>query len=75
MHPREHQISKVTDIIRRSSGSADNTSKKVRTRREKFLADMKRVVSWVRMIGVIKPLYLIGVPWRLRMYSCSGGAT
>lgn len=51
--------------------------KKKRTRREKFLAEMERIVPWVRLIAVIEPLYPksgrvgrqpIGVPKMLRMY-------
>jgi IS5 family transposase len=51
--------------------------KKKRTPREKFLADMERVVPWARLISVIEPLYPksgrvgrqpIGIPRMLRMY-------
>ena len=51
--------------------------KKKRTRREKFLAEMERIVPWARLIAVIEPLYPtsgrvgrqpIGVPKMLRMY-------
>jgi len=51
--------------------------KKKRTRREKFLAEMERIVPWGRLIAVIEPLYPrsgrvgrqpIGVPKMLRMY-------
>lgn len=51
--------------------------KKKRTRREKFLAEMERVVPWTRLIAVIEPLYPtsgrvgrqpMGVPRMLRMY-------
>jgi IS5 family transposase len=51
--------------------------KKKRTRREKFLAEMERIVPWARLIAVIEPLYPtsgrvgrqpIGVPRMLRMY-------
>ena len=51
--------------------------KKKRTRREKFLCDMDRVVPWVRLIGVVEPLYPTsgrvgcqptGVTRMLRMY-------
>ena len=31
--------------------------KKKRTRREKFLAGVERVVAWARLIAVIEPLY------------------
>ncbi|PNG53285.1 MULTISPECIES: IS5 family transposase [unclassified Variovorax] len=61
----------------RSFASAEYAMKKKRTRREKFLADMERVVPWSRLIAVIEPLYPtsgrvgrqpIGVPRMLRMY-------
>jgi IS5 family transposase len=61
----------------RSFASAEYAMKKKRTRREKFLADMERVVPWSRLISVIEPLYPtrgrvgrqpIGVPRMLRMY-------
>jgi hypothetical protein len=64
----------------RSFASAEYAMKKKRTRREKFLADMERVVPWSRLIAVIEPLYPtsgrvgrqpIGVPRMLRMY-CAG---
>lgn len=51
--------------------------KKKRTRREKFLGEMERIVPWARLIGVIEPLYPksgrvgrqpIGVAKMLRMY-------
>jgi IS5 family transposase len=51
--------------------------KKKRTRREKFLGEMERVVPWSKLIAVIEPLYPksgrvgrqpIGVPKMLRMY-------
>jgi IS5 family transposase len=61
----------------RSFASAEYALKKKRTRREKFLFDMERVVPWTRLIAVIDPLYPtsgrvgrqpIGVPRMLRMY-------
>ena len=61
----------------RSFASAEYAMKKKRTRREKFLDDMERVVPWARLISVIEPLYPtsgrvgrqpIGVPRMLRMY-------
>jgi transposase, IS5 family len=61
----------------RSFASAEFALKKKRTRREKFLAEMERVVPWTRLIGVIEPLYPssgrvgrqpMGVPKMLRMY-------
>ena len=60
----------------RSFASVEYAMKK-RTRRERLLADMQRVVSWVRLIAAIEPLYPtsgrvgrqpIGVPGVLRMY-------
>lgn len=41
----------------RSFASAEFASKKKRTRRDKFLAEMERVVPWARLIAVIDPLY------------------
>ena len=64
-------------MSQRSFASAEYAMKKKRTRREKFLADMERVVPWSRLIAVIEPLYPksgrvgrqpIGVPRMLRMY-------
>ena len=64
-------------MSQRSFASAEYAMKKKRTRREKFLADMERVVPWTRLIAVIEPLYPtsgrvgrqpIGVPRMLRMY-------
>lgn len=44
-------------MSQRSFASAEYTMKKKRTRREKFLAEMDRIVPWARLIGVIEPLY------------------
>ena len=61
----------------RSFVSAEYALKKKRTRREKFLVEMGRVVPWARLIAVIEPLYPssgrlerqpIGVARMLRMY-------
>ena len=61
----------------RSFASAEYALKKKQTRREKFLAEMERVVPWTRLIALIEPLYPssgrvgrqpIGVPRMLRMY-------
>jgi hypothetical protein len=77
MHAREHQISKGKDINQRSFASAEHALKNKRTRREKFLAEMDRVVPWARLIAMIEPLYPtsgrvdrqpIGVTQMLRMY-------
>jgi IS5 family transposase len=67
----------TTEMNQRSFASAEYAMKKKRTRREKFLDDMERVVPWARLIAVIEPLYPtsgrvgrqpIGVPRMLRMY-------
>ena len=67
----------TTEMDQLSFASAEYAMKKKRTRREKFLADMERVVPWSRLIAVIEPLYPtsgrvarqpIGVPRMLRMY-------
>jgi IS5 family transposase len=64
-------------MSQRSFASAEYAMKKKRTRREKFLAEMDRIVPWARLIAVIEPLYPtsgrvgrqpIGVPRMLRMY-------
>ena len=65
------------DMSQRSFASAEYAMKKKRTRREKFLAEMERIVPWARLIAVIEPLYPtsgrvgrqpIGVAKMLRMY-------
>jgi IS5 family transposase len=64
-------------MSQRSFASAEYAMKKKRTRREKFLAEMERIVPWPRLIAVIEPLYPksgrvgrppIGVAKMLRMY-------
>ena len=64
-------------MSQRSFASAEHALKKKLTRREKFLAEMERVVPWARLIAVIEPLYPtsgrvgrqpMGVPKMLRMY-------
>lgn len=40
-----------------SFASAEYAMRKKRTRREKFLAEMERLVPWSRLISVIEPLY------------------
>jgi len=64
-------------MSQRSFASAEYAMKKKRTRREKFLAEMERIVPWARLVAVIEPLYPksgrvgrqpIGVPKMLRMY-------
>ena len=44
-------------MSQRSFASAEYAMKKKRTRREKFLAEMERLVPWSRLIAVIEPLY------------------
>ena len=67
----------ITNMSQRRFASAEFAMKKKRTRREKFLADMERVVPWTRLVAVIEPLYPtsgrvgrqpIGVARMLRMY-------
>lgn len=64
-------------MSQRSFASAEYAMKKKRTRREKFLAEMERIVPWERLVAVIEPLYPrsarvgrqpIGVSTMLRMY-------
>ena len=64
-------------MSQRSFASAEYAMKKKRTRREKFRAEMERVVPWARIIAVIESLYStsgrvgrqpVGVPRMLRMY-------
>ena len=64
-------------MSQRSFASSEYALKRRRTRREKFLSEMERIVPWSRLIGVIEPLYPtsgrvgrqpIGVPKMLRMY-------
>jgi IS5 family transposase len=64
-------------MSQRSFASAEYAMKKKCTRRERFLADMERIVPWARLMAVIEPLYPksgrvgrqpIGVPKMLRMY-------
>jgi IS5 family transposase len=61
----------------RSFASAEFAMKKKRTRREKFLAEMERIVPWARLLAVIEPAYPksgrvgrppIGAGKMLRMY-------
>lgn len=64
-------------MTQRNFVSAEYAMKKKRTRREKFLVEMERIVPWSRLIAVIEPLYPtsgrvgrqpIGVPKMLCMY-------
>src|SRR5450755_2102149 len=66
-----------TSMSQRSFASAEYAMKKKRTRREKFLGEMERIVPWGRLIAVIEPLYPtsgrvgrqpIGISRMLRMY-------
>ncbi len=75
--PERTATSLQTTMSQRSFASAEFALKKKRTRREKFLADMERVVPWARLTAVIEPLYPtsgrvgrqpMGVPKMLRMY-------
>ena len=64
-------------MTQRSFASAEYAMKKKRTRREKFLCEMERIVPWARLGAVIEPLYPtsgrvgrqpIGINKMLRMY-------
>ena len=75
--PKVIETEATPTMSQRSFASAEFALKKKRTRREKFLAEMERVVPWVRLIAVIEPLYPTsgrvgrqptGVPKMLRMY-------
>ena len=75
--PKVIETAATPTMSQRSFASAEHALKKKRTRREKFLAEMERVVPWARLIGVIEPLYPtsgrvgrqpMGVPKMLRMY-------
>ena len=44
-------------MSQRSFAGAEYAMKKKRTRREKFLAEMERIVPWARLIALIGPLY------------------
>jgi IS5 family transposase len=54
----------------RSFASAEYAMKKKRTRREKFLDEMERIVPWARLIGVIEPLYPRAAAWDARPSAC-----
>ncbi|MFM9428363.1 hypothetical protein RCH10_004825 [Variovorax sp. GrIS 2.14] len=56
MH-KKTRFQRAPDMNQRSFASAEYALKKKRTRREKFLAEMERVVPWARLIAVIEPLY------------------
>ena len=67
----------MANMNQRSFASSEHALKKKRTRREKFLGDMERVVPWPRLIAVIEPLYPtsgrvgrqpVGASRMLRMY-------
>ncbi len=78
VHARRHRNQQYhPEMSQRSFASAEYAMKKKHTRRERFLADMERVVPWARLIAVIEPLYPtsgragrqpIGVSRMLRMY-------
>ena len=40
-------------MSQRSFASAEHAMKKKRTRREKFLGEMERIVPWVRLMAVV----------------------
>jgi IS5 family transposase len=42
-----------TTMSQRSFASAEYAMKRKQTRREKFLAEMERIVPWARLIAVI----------------------
>src|SRR5665213_481714 len=76
MHAPEHRGYGQNQHVERSFASAEYAMKK-RTRREKFLGEMERIVPWARLIAVIEPLYPtsgrvgrqpIGASRMLRMY-------
>ena len=75
--PEVTQTEAAPTMSQRSFASAEFALKKKRTRREKFLAEMERVVPWAKLIAVIEPAYPtsgrvgrqpMGVPKMLRMY-------
>jgi IS5 family transposase len=75
--PKVIETEATPTMSQRSFASAEFALKKKRTRREKFLAEMERVVPWARLIAVIEPMYPtsgrvgrqpMGVPKMLRMY-------
>jgi IS5 family transposase len=75
--PERTATASETTMSQGSFASAEFALKKKRTRREKFLADMERMVPWARLVAVIEPLYPtsgrfgrqpMGVPKMLRMY-------
>jgi IS5 family transposase len=77
VHAAGNETDDITDMSQRSFASAEYAMKKKLTRREKFLAEMERIVPWARLIAVIEPLYPksgrvgrqpVGVVKMLRMY-------
>ena len=67
----------MTFLKQRSFASLEYAGKRRRTRREKFLGEMERVVPWQRLQALIEPHYPtsgrvcrppIGVPRMLRMW-------
>lgn len=53
--PKVIETEATPTMSQRSFASAEFALKKKRTRREKFLAEMERVVPWARLIAVIEP--------------------
>ena len=75
--PKVNEIDGTPTMSQRSFASAEHALKKKQTRREKFLAEMERVVPWAKLIAVIEPAYPtsgrvgrqpMGVSKMLRMY-------
>ena len=56
MHDRT-RFPRAPDTIQRNFASVEYALKKKRTGREKFLAEIERVVPWARLIAVIEQLY------------------
>src|ERR1039457_6234673 len=54
MH-RSTMAKDTTSMSQRSFAGAEYAMKKKRTRREKFLGEMERIVPWARQIAVIEP--------------------
>jgi len=74
--PEDMTNYRSTDMSQRSFARTEYAFKQKRARREKFLANMPRVVPWSRLIAVIGPLHPtsgrvgcqpIGAPRMLRM--------
>jgi IS5 family transposase len=55
--PERRKSEAKSTMSQRSFARAEYALKKKQTRREKFLAEMERVVPWASLISVIEPLY------------------